>query len=572
MIAADAAKIDDVGFGHRAAVSDQGLADLQVLKILLEGMAIVAVDPGTRVVFTGDGHEGVGGALQGGALHVVLDRPGAAQFLAATGAARAAVHQHRQRRAVAGGFARAVAVEDQHASVPARGCQDDAARLVVVVGVHRTGEAALAKRRDGHRLFQIAIGHEGADRAKGLNLVHQALVEGIVAKQQGGRIERATAVITPCEGEVAATTQQHFTLLRQLINPGLDIPGLVPAHQRSHVDACHRGIPHHSASQARLQGRGHSLHLVRRHNDAANRGTFLPRLDGHLPGDFPDKQGELRLIDLHRLTEDGAVKGVGLHREGNRLRHNIRMDFQLAAGAGGAGKRHHVLLPEMVEQVAGTAADQLHGSLRETPAGDDLPHHRRGQVGAGRRRLDDNRHACRQAGSDLFKHAPAGKIVGVDMHRHTGLGAEDMAPQKRSLRGQPLDLALNQDDIVGKLAGHQAGVAEYGADSALDIHPAIGAGGTGASRHCVEIFLLRHQVPGHGFQGRRALVKRHGAQRRTADLVGVAHHRREIDAVAGDLAHGVPRHGIKNGRARPRTFLPLPGSIARQFHHPYSMY
>ena len=63
-------------------------------------------------------------ALHRRALQVVLDRAQAAQFFAAAGAARAAVLEERQRRAVAGGFDRGLAVQHQQAAVQRGGDRD----------------------------------------------------------------------------------------------------------------------------------------------------------------------------------------------------------------------------------------------------------------------------------------------------------------------------------------------------------------------------------------------------------------------------------------------------------------
>src|SRR5256885_4730341 len=57
----------------------------------------------------------IGGALHGGALHVVHHAADAAHLLAAAGAPGTPVHQVRQRRAVAGGLLGTVAVYDHHA-------------------------------------------------------------------------------------------------------------------------------------------------------------------------------------------------------------------------------------------------------------------------------------------------------------------------------------------------------------------------------------------------------------------------------------------------------------------------
>ena len=67
----------------------------------------------------------------------------AAHLLAAAGATRTAVHEHRQRRAVAGRLAGVVAVEHEQPAVPRRDAEHDLAREVGVGGDDRAGQAAL---------------------------------------------------------------------------------------------------------------------------------------------------------------------------------------------------------------------------------------------------------------------------------------------------------------------------------------------------------------------------------------------------------------------------------------------
>src|ERR1700741_1898461 len=74
-----------------------------------------------------------GAALDGGALHVVEAAAHAAHLRTAPGAAWAAVHEHRQRGAVAGGLGGGVIVEDEEAAVPGRGAKHDLAGEVRVL-------------------------------------------------------------------------------------------------------------------------------------------------------------------------------------------------------------------------------------------------------------------------------------------------------------------------------------------------------------------------------------------------------------------------------------------------------
>ena len=81
-------------------------------------------------------------ALQRGALHVMRHAAHAAHLLAAAGAAGAAMDQVRQRRAVAGRFLGAVAVDEGNAAMEGAGAEHDVAREAVVVGEERSSPAS----------------------------------------------------------------------------------------------------------------------------------------------------------------------------------------------------------------------------------------------------------------------------------------------------------------------------------------------------------------------------------------------------------------------------------------------
>ena len=116
-----------------------------------------------------------GRALDGGALHVVLDAADAAHLLAAAGAAGAAVDEDRERRAVAGGGLGAQAVADQDAAVERGEAEDDLLGDRLVVGEDRGDEAALAALGERDRLVEVVVGHDGGDRAEGLDVVDGGL-------------------------------------------------------------------------------------------------------------------------------------------------------------------------------------------------------------------------------------------------------------------------------------------------------------------------------------------------------------------------------------------------------------
>ena len=88
---------------------------------------------------------------------------------------------------------------------------------------------------------------------------------------------------------------------------------------------------------------------------------------------------------------------------------------QLLAGGGRAGKGHHVLAIEVVEQIARAAANQADGALRHQAAVDNRFHHCLGELGGSGCRFNDRRHTGKPRGRQFFQHSPAGEVEGVDM-------------------------------------------------------------------------------------------------------------------------------------------------------------
>ena len=112
--------------GDRAAMRDQRLADLELLEVLPERMhAIRALRSAPVHPLVRHARERRRRALERGALHVVQHAAHAAHLLAAAGATRTAVHEVRQRRAVAGRLLRAVAIDEHEPAVIRRGAEHD---------------------------------------------------------------------------------------------------------------------------------------------------------------------------------------------------------------------------------------------------------------------------------------------------------------------------------------------------------------------------------------------------------------------------------------------------------------
>ncbi|MCY1355704.1 hypothetical protein D9M69_421350 [compost metagenome] len=133
-----------------------------------------------------------------------------------------------------------------------------------------------------------------------------------------------------------------------------------------------------------------------------------------------------------------------------------------------------------------------------------------GQVAGGGGRLDDAGHAGEEAGGELFQHPPDGEVEGVDVHGQAATGYQDMGAGEGALLAERHGRAFVDDVARRQLAGADAGVAEQGGGAALDVDPAVGAGGATVAGQRVELFLVFGQVQRQGLEARRALLEVHG--------------------------------------------------------------
>ena len=125
---------------------------------------------------------------------------------------------------------------------------------------------------------------------------------------------------------------------------------------------------------------------------------------------------------------------------------------------------------------------------------------------------------ARKVGRQLLQHAPAGEVEGVDVDRDALERHADVPPDEGAALRQRLDVAVDVEGLVGKLAAAPAGVGEERPDAALDVDPGIALRGAGRGRDRVELVLPRHEVLRHRLEHPGALVERHRAERRPADL------------------------------------------------------
>jgi hypothetical protein len=117
-----------------SVTAGNGVADAQRCQRL--GERVHAVGEPRRALDPAAGRrlEHARAGLDRGALQVVVHAAQAAHLLAAAGAARSAVDEHRQGRAVAGGFGCRIGIQDKQPAVPGGGTEHDLAGELGIVG------------------------------------------------------------------------------------------------------------------------------------------------------------------------------------------------------------------------------------------------------------------------------------------------------------------------------------------------------------------------------------------------------------------------------------------------------
>ena len=189
-----------------------------------------------------------------------------------------------------------------------------------------------------------------------------------------------------------------------------------------------------------------------RDDGAADGGTLLARLRGHLTEDCLDEGFELRGVRGDIGAEDGGVEGVGLRAELDAALDDVAVCTQGVRGIGGAGKRHVIAVIQVIQQVTGGAGNELQASLRQNPGIDHEAHAGRGDVASRRGRLNNRGHACDEGRGELLQHAPNGEVEGVDLYGYARDGGVDVAADEGAVLGEDLRFAIRHDGGVGHLA------------------------------------------------------------------------------------------------------------------------
>ncbi len=406
-----------------------------------------------------------------------------------------------------------------------------------VIGENGGNEAALAAPRQIDRLFRGVIGHDSADGAEGLDIVDGTRRARLVAIKQNGIEKGACAGIAGQDARVVGIAADDLRFGGKIPNAGAHFLALVEACKRSHANRLIGRITDGRLAETIVQGRYQRLAIGTGRNDTADGRAFLAGFHRHLARDFLDEEIELLSAGAGVKAEDGGVEAVCLHGETHGIRNDRLVRLQTLAGRGGAGESHHILAFDMVEKIADGAADELQRTFRQQAGFDDTANHELGEIGRLAGRLDDRGNAGKQGRRDLFQHAPAREIEGVDMHGNTLERAQDMLCGKALILGKLLDIAIKENACIRQLAPSLGGIGQQGPDAALDVDPAVGAGGARRRRKRIEFLLAIEQRLAERLQHRGALMEGHAPQRRSALVAAIDQGLLEIDAGGIDESH-----------------------------------
>jgi len=138
-----------------------------------------------------------------------------------------------------------------------------------------------------------------------------------------------------------------------------------------------RGLPTTHLVEACAQTRDDIVDRRLGHQRATDAGAPLTRLGGDLSAHLADEEIEFLGSRNGVGAEDGAVERVGLGIESRGACRHGGMRSQHRGGVCAAGEGDDVLATEVVEQVADTAAHELHGAVGQRTRGDEVADARR---------------------------------------------------------------------------------------------------------------------------------------------------------------------------------------------------
>ena len=381
--------------------------------------------------------------------------------------------------------------------------------------------------------------------------------------QQDGRHEGAALGVGVDDVDVVGVAEDDLGGAAQRLDRLADLLALVEAGERAHADV--------------LVGRVADGDLREPRGDRLGDLVGDRRRDDRRAGSRCTSGPALTVISVTTPLTNRSNSGSSAVTSGPRIEQfsesastpswtppcsTERVLAQVGAGRGGAGERDRVLRAELVEQAGGAAAEQLQRALGEDAGLDDPADDELGEVRRLAGRLDDRRQPGEEGRGELLEHAPDREVERVDLHRDAGPRGVDVLAEEGALPAELLRPAVEDDGVVGQLAGALAGVGEDRADAAVDVDRRVALGGAGAGGERVELVLALGEVLGQRLEQAGALVEGQRPERRTADRARVVGHRAEVEPGRGDPGDLLAGGGVEEGRALVGGAEPGAGGVA----------
>ena len=245
--------------------------------------------------------------------------------------------------------------------------QCNAACDVIPGSEQRSNQTALAEPGECDRVVDGLVRHDGVDWPERFDIVRRCTGKRLFGVEQHGRVECAGFRICAHDIERAGTAEYQLRLGSQPIDVALNVAHLCLPGERSHADAFNRRVADFRCSETLAQCSSDRINHAFVHERPPDGGALLARLRGHLARNFPHKKIKLLCAWRCVRAEHGEVERIGFLIEAHRIFHDALVCTQSARRTSRASERHRILAGEMIEQIAGTAADQLKCTDRQQP-------------------------------------------------------------------------------------------------------------------------------------------------------------------------------------------------------------
>ena len=241
------------------------------------------------------------------------------------------------------------------------------------------------------------------------------------------------------------------------------------------------------------------------HEHAANRRALLASLGDHFAYHLAHEEVERWRAGFCIWTEQRGIQAVGLDVHAHALLANARVLTNSLARTRRPGKCDGIAQPQVIEQIAGRAAQYGERSRRKNAGFDHRMYHLLRQPCGRGRRFAKHRNSGQQAHRHFLPQAPRRKIEGIDVDGDSVERDPHMQALEILVARQTHRRAGAQHVSIAKLRAELGEILQR-ADRAVHINRGIGLGVSRIlARYLVPLIAARGQQVGNFPQQLRAL-------------------------------------------------------------------